>query len=289
VDIVRHPRRVADVFDRVRSLAEFFVKDELVPAEHTSLNVAIGGNRRLAYVPLPLDGARAVKQQLGGSVNDVVLAVAASGLRHLFQARGEPLPERGVRVMVPVNLRRTSELLALGNRVSSLFVELPVAEPDPIRRYREVVEATRELKAAGLAGGAETFMELTGAIPPALHAQLARLTFTPRLFNLTITNVPGSSEALYAFGAPLRRVIPMVPIFALHAVGIAVTSYDGELVFGLTGDHSAMADIDVLAAGIEEGFRELAEVVGTQIRSGTISIAPHGHSLTHNPQPLQKS
>ena len=261
LDLVLHPRHVGELFEHSRALAEFVVKEELTSAARTSLNVPIGGSRRIAFVPVRLDAVKAIKRQLGGSVNDVVLAVAASGLRHLFEARGQVPPAR-VRVMVPVSLRRANELLALGNRVSSLFVELAVAEPDPITRYRSVVEATRALKGSGLAGGAEAIVGLAGIAPPIMHAQLARLAFTPRLFTLTITNIPGPQQTLYAFGAPLRRVIPIVPIFAMHALGLAVASYDGEIVFGLSGDHAAMPDIDVLAEGIERAFGELENIVG---------------------------
>ena len=105
-------------------------------------------------------------------------------------------------------------------------------------------------------------MDVAGAVPPVLHATLARLAFTPRLFNVTITNVPGPRPDLYALGAPLRRVIPLVPIFANHAVGFAVASYDGEIVFGLNGDHGAMPDIDVLAGGLAESLAELRAIVG---------------------------
>jgi WS/DGAT/MGAT family acyltransferase len=262
---------VRDLFGQARTLASFLMRDEVIPAAHTSLNVPIGGNRRMAFVAVPLADLKAIKSRLGGSVNDAVLAVAAGGLRHLLEARGEPLPQRGVRVMVPVNVRRAAEMLALGNRVSSLFVELPVAEPDCLARYRATVEATQELKRSGLAGGAEALMDIAGVVPPMLHAVLARLAFTPRLFNVTITNVPGPQTTLYALGAPLRRVIPLVPIFANHAVGLAVVSYDGEVVIGLNGDRGAMSDIDVLAAGLERSVDELREAVG--LPAGTPPIS----------------
>jgi len=259
-----HPRRALDVVSQARSLARFIVRDEMVPAPHTSLNVPIGASRRFEFVATSLDDLKAIKSRLGGSVNDVVLAIAAGGLRRLLEARGETLPRRGVRVMVPVNMRGATEMMALGNRVSSLFVELPVAEDDPLGRYRATVEATEELKRSGLAGGAEALVEVAGIAPPAIHAALARMAFTPRLFNLTITNVPGPQTTLYALGAPMRRVIPLVPIFADHAVGFAVVSYDGEVVFGLNGDHGAMADLHVLREGLAESLAELREIVGLQ-------------------------
>jgi diacylglycerol O-acyltransferase / wax synthase len=264
IDLAVHPSHIRTALEHAANLARFIVRDEVVPAPHTSLNVPIGGNRRMTYVAAPLADLKAIKSRLGGSVNDVVLAIAAGGLRHLLQERGAPLPRRGVRVMVPVNVRRATELMALGNRVSSLFVELPVAESDALARYRATMESTAALKRSGIAGGAETLMDVAGAIPPVLHATLARLAFTPRLFNLTITNVPGPQSTLYAMGAPMRRVIPLVPIFANHAVGFAVASYDGEVVIGLNGDHSAMEDLDVLGEGLERALDELREIVGLQ-------------------------
>jgi WS/DGAT/MGAT family acyltransferase len=262
IGLARHPGRVLDAVAQARSLARFIVRDEVVPAPHTSLNVPIGASRRIEFVTASLDDLKAIKSRLGGSVNDVVLAIAAGGLRHLLEARGEPLPQRGVRVMVPVNVRRATEMMALGNRVSSLFVELPVAEGDPLGRYRATVEAAEELKRSGLAGGAEALVDMAGIAPPAIHAALARMAFTPRLFNLTITNVPGPQMTLYALGAPMRRVIPLVPIFADHAVGFAVVSYDGEVVFGLNGDHGTMADLHVLGKGLARSLDELRDIVG---------------------------
>jgi WS/DGAT/MGAT family acyltransferase len=269
IGLALHPGRMRAAVGQATGLAKFIAREEVVPAPHTSLNVPIGGNRRMAFVAAPLADLKAIKARLGGSVNDVVLAVAAGGLRHLMESRGERLPQRGVRVMVPVSVRSAAETMALGNRVSSLFVDLPVAEGDALQRYRTTMEEAESLKRSGLAGGAETLMEVAGAVPPAVHALLARLAFTPRLFNLTITNVPGPQTTLYAFGAPLRRVIPLVPIFANHAVGFAVASYDGEVVFGLNGDHAALEDLNVLAEGIERSLDELRELVGVPIREAT--------------------
>jgi hypothetical protein len=162
--------------------------------------------------------------------------------------------------MVPVSLRQASEALALGNRVSSLFVELPVAEPDPLLRYRKTAAAARDLKKGNQAAGAETLIDLAGAAPPLIQSVLARLSFTPRLFNITITNVPGPQATLYAMGAPMRRVVPLVPIFSGHAVGVAVVSYDGNVTFGLNADRATVSDLEVLQRGIEESLTELGQV-----------------------------
>ena len=259
LDLALNPRKLASLLSRSREMAELLV-DEVFSAPQTSLNVPIGATRRLAAVRVQLNDLKSVKRELGGTVNDVILAAAAGGLRRFFEQRGERLNGNGVRAMVPVSVRAANEQLSLGNRVSSLFVELPVAEPDPLLRYRKTAAAAEDLKAAGQAAGGETLVELAGFAPPVIHGIVSRLAFTPRLFNLTITNVPGPQMALYAFGARLRHVIPLVPIFAGHALGIAAVSYDGEVIFGLNADRAKVRDVDVLRAGIEESLRELQDV-----------------------------
>jgi diacylglycerol O-acyltransferase / wax synthase len=249
-----HPRQA---LGRSRSLAELIVRNELVGAPQTSLNVPIGSTRRFATVTVPLAELKAIRGELGGSVNDVVLAACTSGLRALLLARGERPPDQGLRAMVPMNVRDASEHLALGNRISSLFVELPVAEPVAHARYRQIVAATGRLKSTGAAAGASTMIDLAALAPPVLHATLARSLYATRLFNVTITNVPGPQVPLYAFGARLREVHPIVPLAAAHAVGIATFSYDGLVSFGVIADCESTPDVGVLAYGIEEGIEEL--------------------------------
>ncbi|MGZ6696424.1 MAG: WS/DGAT domain-containing protein, partial [Solirubrobacteraceae bacterium] len=240
-------------------VAELIVRDELIAAPETSFNVPIGAGRRYRVARAQLGELKQIKRALGGTVNDAVLAVATGALRRFVEHRGEPLPARGVRAMVPVSLREASEHGMLGNRVSSLFAELPVAEADPRQRYVKLLAETAALKASGQAAGTEAVVALAGLAPPVLHAIAVRAVSAPRLFNITITNIPGPRSTLYAFGAPMREVLPLVPIFAGHAIGIAVVSYDGGVWFGLNAD-AAVGDLDVLAEGIEASLAELLEL-----------------------------
>ncbi len=253
-----HPR---DALARSRSLAELLVRDELIGAPHSSLNEPIGSTRRFTVVRVTLAKLKAIGHELGGSVNDVVLAACTAGLRRLLLERGERPPKQGLRAMVPMNLRETSERLALGNRISSLFVELPVAEAVAVERYRQIVASTTRLKSSGAAIGATTMIDLAALAPPVIHATLARSLYATRLFNVTITNVPGPQIPLYALGARLREVHPVVPLAADHAVGIAIFSYDGDLTFGIIADSESTPDLDALARGIEQGIEELATLV----------------------------
>jgi hypothetical protein len=160
--------------------------------------------------------------------------------------------------MVPVNIRSVGDRGELGNKVSSLFVDLPVAEADPLRRYELVSAAAQERKAGGQALAASELTGLTELAPPVLHAGLARMLFAKRLFNLTITNVPASPRRLYAFGATMVDVVPIVPLAAEHALGIAVVSYAGGMTFGLCADRGTVPDLDVLTDGIVTSLHELA-------------------------------
>ncbi|HEY4897351.1 MAG TPA: wax ester/triacylglycerol synthase family O-acyltransferase [Solirubrobacteraceae bacterium] len=250
-----HPR---ESFDRARAAVELIVRDEVIGAPRSSLNGPMSGTRHFATVRLDLADVKAAKARLGGTVNDVVLAVCTGGLRHLLLSRGEALPDADLRAQVPVNIRSEDQEHALGNELTSLFVELPVSEPDPMARYRRVVERAEQLKAGSQRAGGKTIVDVADMGPPLAGALLARSMFGgTRMFNLTITNVPGPQQRLYAFGAPLVEVLPLVPLFAEHSIGIAVLTYAGQMVFGLNADRMAAPDVAVLAEGIERSFSEL--------------------------------
>lgn len=252
---VMHPR---DAFERARGVVDLLVRDELIAAPRCSLNQPIGATRRIATVHVSLEQLNAIRWSLGGTINDVVLCAVTSGLRDLLLARGEDPPHPGLRAMVPVNLRRDAERADLGNRVSSLFVDLPVGEADPVRRYRLVHDAVDHQKASGQALAAAAVTNVAGLAPPVLHATFARSLFAKRLFNITVTNVPASPRRLYAFGAPMVDVVPVVPLAAEHAVGVSVVSYAGAMTFGLCADRATVPDLDVFRAGIVAALDELA-------------------------------
>ncbi len=249
-----HPRAS---LDRVRAAVELVVREEVIGAPRSSLNGPMSGTRHFATVRLDLAEVKAVKEQLGGTVNDVVLAVCAGGIRNLLLARGET-PDGGLRAQVPVNIRTEDREHALGNELTSLFVELPVDEADGHARYRRVVDRAQQLKAGSQRTGGKTIVDLANMGPPLAGELLARSMFGgTRMFNLTITNVPGPQERLYASGAPLVEILPLVPLFAGHTIGIAVVSYAGQMVFGLNADRVGAPDLSVLAEGMERSFAEL--------------------------------
>jgi WS/DGAT/MGAT family acyltransferase len=256
----RHPGRLRDAFLQAKAMAEVVVHDEIVSAPQWSLNVPLSERRSYRVVRCDLNELKTIKGSLGGTVNDVILAAVTGGLRAVLAQRDEQVAAPGLRAMVPVNLRTAAEHFGLGNKVSSLFVHLPVMEPDPGHRYLLVTGETTDLKRGERSRGMSEIVALVGLAPPVLHSILARAAYATRLFNLTVTNVPGPQLPLYAFGARMEEVWPLVPLAAYHAIGIAIVSYDGKVFFGLNGDASVEADLDVAAAGIETAIAELREL-----------------------------
>jgi WS/DGAT/MGAT family acyltransferase len=252
VERVADPQRLTKTLRQSEAVVEVLIRDEIVPAPPASINRPIGAHRRLAVLAVPLEDLKRIRAGLGGTVNDAVLAAAAGGLRGLLIARGEDPPARGLRAMVPVNIRPAADRLALGNQISSLFVHLPVAEADPIERYRSQLEEAEGLKSGSQAIGSRGLIDLAALAPPALHSFLARSLFASRLFNLTITNVPGPQQPLYVIGSQVTEIWPLVPLAAEHAVGLAVLSYNGTVHFCLNADHDSMPDLDLLRDAIGE-------------------------------------
>ncbi|HTQ69054.1 MAG TPA: wax ester/triacylglycerol synthase family O-acyltransferase [Solirubrobacteraceae bacterium] len=250
-----HPR---EALSNTRAAVEMIIRDELRAAPHTSLNEPIGTRRRFDVVQVPLDDMKTIKNALGGTINDVALTVSASGLRALLASRGEALPEEGIRVMVPMNVRLAGEKLALGNKVSSLFIDLPLAHPSVVDRYHETVARSQATKSDPTrAAGATAVIEVAGLAPPMIHSAVAQSLYANRLFNVTVTNVPGPQQTLYALGAPLREIHPLVPLAAAHAVGVAIVSYDGNAFFGVVADRDIVADLDVMLDAMSSSVQEL--------------------------------
>ena len=232
-------------------------------APDTPLNVPIGEQRRFGMADTELDDYKRVRKAHGGTVNDVVLATVSGALRTWLLTRGESVtPTTVIRAMVPVSVRPDEQKGELGNRVSSYFVDLPVGEGSAVMRLHQVSFAMRGHKESGSAVGADALVQLSGFAPPTIHALGARTVsvMTRRLFNVVVTNVPGPQFPLYAAGARMLSMYPVVPLAKNQAVSIGLTSYNGGVFYGLNADRDAMPDIDVLASCLEES---LAELVGT--------------------------
>lgn len=224
-----------------------------------------GEQRRFGMARTSLAEHRTIRREqcgAGGTVTDVVLAVVTGALRRWLISRGEPLLHAStVRAMVPVSVRGRGGPAMSGNRISAVFVELPVGEADPGERLRLISELMAAGKAHGRAAGTSAVVGLAGLATPAVHEMGARLSsrLSSRLFDVLVTHVPGPPRPLYAMGAPMRDVYPVVPLAHGQTVAIGVTSYDGTVCYGLNADRDAMQDVDVLAAALEESLAELRD------------------------------
>ena len=257
---VMDPTKVPNrVFESVRALASF-VGGSLDFAPTSSLNQPIGPHRRFETVLVDLAEIKRIKNALGGTVNDVVLAAVTGGLRLLLKTRGERIDDLTLRAMVPVSVRAEADRGALGNQVASMWAPLPVYEPDARRRLRTISETMGDLKQSGQAVGAQVLASLGEYAPPTIVAQAARLVARQRAFNLVVTNVPGPQIPLYTLGREMKEVYPVLPLADNTTLGVALLSYNGTIGFGLLGDYDTAPDLAVLAEGIEKAIAKLSSV-----------------------------
>ncbi|MBW3665501.1 MAG: wax ester/triacylglycerol synthase family O-acyltransferase [Actinobacteria bacterium] len=258
--LFRAPRRVlAKGTEALRASLPF--APLLRPAKATSLNGPIGPHRRWTVARATLEDVRAVREGLGGTINDVVLTAITGGFRDLLQARGELSEVEVVRSLVPVSVRAEGERGVLTNRVSAVFADLPVGLDDAVARHGEIRRQMDGLKQARGAVAGERLVQMAGFAPPMLAAMAGRLaTRLPlRTFNTATTNVPGPQQTLYFAGRRLLESGPLIPLAGGVRIVVGIFSYDGTLTFGITGDYATASDVDVLARGIEAGLRELLD------------------------------
>jgi diacylglycerol O-acyltransferase / wax synthase len=234
----------------------------LNPAPETPLNVPIGPHRRVWWTRASLDDFRAIKNAVGGTVNDVVLAVVSGALGRWLRTRGVRTEGLELRALVPVSIRSPGAEAELGNQIAAMRGPLPVYAIDPLDRLEIVKDSMAHLKQSKQALGAEVISSLNDFAPPTLLAQASRLNFSTRLFNLIVTNVPGPQFPLYLLGRELQELAPVAFLPEDHAMAVAIMSYNGCVDFGLLGDYDAMPDLDVFADYIEDALAELMQAAG---------------------------
>ena len=259
---LRGPRQVASRMGRALGGVGAVARAGLQAAPSSALNVRIGPHRRFTWVRGDLQEFKAVKNALGGTVNDVVLAAVAGALGRYLRMHGEPTEGVVLKAMVPVSVRADVERGALGNRVAAMWAPLPIGVSDPVQRLLQISRDMEGVKDSGQAIGAQVLTELSGFAPPTIMAQAARLQARQRLFNLVVTNVPGPQFPLYMLGRQLDGMFPMVPLAENQSLGIAIMSYNGQLNFGLNADYDALSDLEALADELRASIEELVAAAG---------------------------
>jgi WS/DGAT/MGAT family acyltransferase len=253
-----NPGRGIRLADTLRRAAMSVGDDVLRPAPSSFVNVPIGPRRTLVHHTANIGPLLAVKHRFGATLNDVALTVVAGALRRLVQdAGGCPEP---LRAMVPVSLRGVEETASLGNRISFVFVDLPVDRTHPVDRLLAVRAASLGFKREDTAHSHEALIDAIGFLPGPLRGTAARLAVRSKLFNLTVSNVPGPRQPVFLLGAEMIEAVPVVPLADDHALSVGIFSYGPKLVFGCYADPVALPAVCELPGALAEAVVEVGRL-----------------------------
>jgi diacylglycerol O-acyltransferase / wax synthase len=294
VTLARHPRRVAR---GAAALANGVVSLGRRDASAAgSLNRPLSRQRQWAVARASLKDVKTIKNALGGTVDDVVLACVCGAFRDLLRRRRQPLPVTlTVRSLVPVTVRTSDARGVFDNRVSALFAELPVGLEDPIERLHAITTRLDDGKRSGQVLAGVKLNQLAGVCPaPLLSLGTRVLALVPqRQVQTVTTNIPGPQSPVYLCQRRMLEIFPYVPLALDVPLGIAICSYDGGIRFGITGDGDRDCDVKILAHGIKHTLRELRERAKPKPprhptrRSQPAAHTPDPASRSRSPQPAR--
>jgi len=241
----------------------------------TPLNGRLSQQRRFVTLEAELDDLRAIRAVHGGTINDVVLAVVAGGLRAWLMTRAESLAGlRQVRAVVPVSvIDENEEVTSLGSQIAVHFVDLPVGEPSPVVRLHQVSYSFESHKATGRGVAASRLASIAGFAPTTFHAVGSRAAAAQPAgsYHIAVTNVPGPQSPRYAVGAEMVASYPVPPLTPGHALAVGVTSYHGKVFLGITADRDLVPDAEILCQCFAEALAELQDTA-----NGGRGRAPRG-------------
>ncbi|MFN2464436.1 MAG: wax ester/triacylglycerol synthase family O-acyltransferase [Candidatus Dormibacteria bacterium] len=221
------------------------------------LNGPVGAGRRIACVRLPLGEIKEVKNRLGASVNDVVLATIGEAVSEYLGHRRAAAEGLRYRVLVPVSVRAESDK-SFGNQVSAVVVDLPVGPMDAGRRLWVVMQEMAANKRGARAGATEELLAASALAPAPLHALASRFGIgNQRMVNMIVSNVPGVQLPVYAAGSRTLEMYPLLPLAPNNRMVVCALSYNNELNIGVVADRAAIPDIAVFEQGILNGFARL--------------------------------
>src|SRR5581483_7365450 len=261
---VRRPGRALAELGRASEAIAEMGRIVLAGTPATPFNGHVSTLRRVVWTSVPLNEVKSVKNRLGGTVNDVVLAAISAALRAFLERRGLNPDRMELRAMLPVNVRRADEHLKLGNRVSMLVAPLPVGIFDPLERFRQVRTATAELKERGQAAHMTRLVDLLELLPPPVQKPLAWVPVQAAPVNTICTNIPGPPVSLYVQGKRLEILVPIVPLAQGVGLAFAILSYADTLTIGITADPALVPDCETLPELLDAGFDELRQLAGVE-------------------------
>lgn len=253
------PRSGVRLADTLRRAALAMSEDVLRPAPSSYVNVAIGPRRTLVHHTAPIAPLLAARRAVpGATLNDVALTVVAGALRDLSM-RADRVPEP-MKIMVPVSTRTADQTADLGNRISFVFVELPVHLHRPADRLARIQQATARFKSSDRASGGEAILGALGLLPDPLRDAAAKLAASPRMYNLTVSNVPGPRFPVYLRGCELLEAAPVIPLPDRHALSVGIFTYRDQVTFSGYADPSALPDVRHLPAALGLAMTQLDQL-----------------------------
>lgn len=271
-DVLRHLKAIAAAFGTLarprgtlrQARAALPAMRELLaekPAPKTSLDRVVGPGRNLALIRSSLELVKEIAHSYDATVNDVLLAVTAGGLRGLLRSRGEPVEDLTVRIYVPVSLRRWQRGALEGNLISQMAVPLRLGESDPALRLQQISAETAKRKARSRTSLGTLFHSR-------IASRLMLMAIIRQRVNVESANLPGPERPLYFAGAQLLEVFPLLNLIGNVALGVGALSYAGAFNIGVVADQDAYPDIDVFAASVRDELDTLAASTdGTSVDS----------------------
>ena len=269
--MVRHPSAALAELGKAGEAVGALARIVLAGAPATPFNGHVSTLRRVVWTSFSLNETKAIKNRLGGTVNDVVLATITAALRGYLERRGLRPDRTELRAMLPVNVRRADEHLRLGNRVSMLVAPLPVGIFDPLERLRQIRTATAQLKEQGQAMQMTRMLDLLDLLPAALQKPLGWLQVQAAPVNTICTNVPGPPVSLYVQGLRLETLVPIVPLAQGVGLAFAILSYADTLTIGITSDPALVPDSERFCELLQTGFGELRTLAGIEPVVGRVA------------------
>jgi len=256
--------RRREVLSHFRAAADF-LGSSMHRASTTPLNAQVSPHRRFDWLTMDFQELREVRRVLGGSANDLVLAIVTGAVQRFLEHRQVSPNAVDFRVMAPVSVRRREDQAALGNQVSAWLIDLPIAEEDPREQIRQIKRKTSELKRSKQAVGATVLSDAAEWGSSTLLALGARNISRVLPCNIIVTNVPGPQFPLYMTGAKMLEAFPLVPLVDNLGLGVALMSYDGRLCWGFNADYELVPDLEIFKEFILESFAALKEAAGASV------------------------
>jgi diacylglycerol O-acyltransferase / wax synthase len=255
VTIAQHPPRLFGLAGKGLQTVRAVSRSLEASTPNSGFNGPSSAGRHLASAQRPLADLKRIKARFETSINDVVLAVAAGGLRGFFEQQN--LPPVKLKAMVPVSVRRDGTGGGLGNQISFIYVDLPCDEPDPVRRLRGLAMAMGTRKERGEPQGADNMLSALSYAPRPIQHAITRMVASPRTFNLVVSNIPGPQQPLYMLGCEIAEVFPVVPLSDQHAVSIGMTTINDRAYFGVYADTQSLPNANLLSTAINDSIEEL--------------------------------